>query len=939
MTESTQLQTAENNNAGVVKMEPPPPATSSSSSSAASASVASVASVAAAAAAHALSSLSSLSSSLSMAATGSALSPATPPPSSLHHSSGSGSAQGQHHNQQHYALKWNDFQTSILSSFRHLRDEEDFVDVTLACDERSFTAHKVVLSACSPYFRRLLKANPCEHPIVILRDVRSDDVENLLSFMYNGEVNVSHENLPDFLKTAHLLQIRGLADVNNGGYPYSKALSAALSNNNNNNNSSSHSNNSLNNNNNNINESSNQNKIGNYLSANQTQSGSHNSSNNSGSSNSSSSNNNSSTGNSNNNSGSLTSSLNSPFNAPQLPPAAVSASSAAAAAAAAASLTAAVAAAAAASSAPSGPAGAAAGGAASGTPAIQELKASSAASPVRKSNPNPSKANSNHWDLGEMEGNRKSHLTPPPQKRIKSADLFRAQHGISPERLLIDRDFPVAGQHPLTRNRSGRDTSKDRERNLELRESLLGQALESSNGQQANQKHDLGQSAGEDSNSSDTEPSDRGDGQHDGTLDGIDNQRSHSFPNAFLGLQGIPGLLPGPSGIGSDFVSRRSLEMRVRATDPRPCPKCGKIYRSAHTLRTHLEDKHTVCPGYRCVLCGTVAKSRNSLHSHMSRQHRGISTKDLPVLPMPSAFDPDLASRLLAKAGVKISPAELRARASPTGGSGGSSGGGGGGSGSGNGGQGKLDLSNASGGPLDDAEDSDEDPEDLTTGNGLYGMGGSSSDLSRYHESLLSNFGHASRMRNEAAAAAAALGQQPKDLGVPMPNSSAAGQSLLDTYLQFITENTFGMGMSQEQAAAAALRAKMAQLNAMGHSLESLPPGLLPGQFDLSKLAAGNPAFGQSGPGLTIEPIMRHDQPGVGGLSPNAHGPLALNSGSGHRMGGHEEAAEHEGLEMRRDGSEPMDLGLDNNQSGSNHEVANSDVEDNYSEDEGVHNT
>lgn len=105
----------------------------------------------------------------------------------------------------------------------------------------------------------------------------------------------------------------------------------------------------------------------------------------------------------------------------------------------------------------------------------------------------------------------------------------------------------------------------------------------------------------------------------------------------------------------------------MRATDPRPCPKCGKIYRSAHTLRTHLEDKHTVCPGYRCVLCGTVAKSRNSLHSHMSRQHRGISTKDLPVLPMPSPFDPELASRLLAKAGVKVTAAELRARSSPTG--------------------------------------------------------------------------------------------------------------------------------------------------------------------------------------------------------------------------------------------------------------------------------
>ena len=59
--------------------------------------------------------------------------------------------------EQQYSLRWNDFHSSILSSFRHLRDEEDFVDVTLACDSSSFTAHKVVLSACSPYFRRLLK--------------------------------------------------------------------------------------------------------------------------------------------------------------------------------------------------------------------------------------------------------------------------------------------------------------------------------------------------------------------------------------------------------------------------------------------------------------------------------------------------------------------------------------------------------------------------------------------------------------------------------------------------------------------------------------------------------------------------------------------------------------------------------------------------------------
>lgn len=95
------------------------------------------------------------------------------------------------------------------------------------------------------------------------------------------------------------------------------------------------------------------------------------------------------------------------------------------------------------------------------------------------------KTKANHWDLTDSDSNRNSHLTPPPQKRIKSADLFRAQHGISPERLLIDREFPVAGQHPLTRNRDrSRETSRDRDR--EMRESLLGQALENSNGLQVN---------------------------------------------------------------------------------------------------------------------------------------------------------------------------------------------------------------------------------------------------------------------------------------------------------------------------------------------------------------------------------------------------------------------------------------------------------------------
>ncbi|XP_026726688.1 protein abrupt-like isoform X6 [Trichoplusia ni] len=115
--------------------------------------------------------------------------------------------------EQQYSLRWNDFHSSMVSSFRRLRDEEDFVDVTLACAGATFTAHKVVLSACSPYFRKLLKANPCQHPIVILRDVHDKDMESLLRFMYQGEVHIGQEQLKEFLRAAQLLQVRGLTDV------------------------------------------------------------------------------------------------------------------------------------------------------------------------------------------------------------------------------------------------------------------------------------------------------------------------------------------------------------------------------------------------------------------------------------------------------------------------------------------------------------------------------------------------------------------------------------------------------------------------------------------------------------------------------------------------------------------------------------------------------
>lgn len=123
---------------------------------------------------------------------------------------------------QRFSLRWNNYQSHLVTAFESLLDEKDFIDVTLGVEGRKLPAHKMLLSACSPYFRELLKGNPCQHPIIILRDIKYDDLFSLLQFMYNGEVNVAQDQLNSFLKSAESLKIRGLTDnesENNGERP------------------------------------------------------------------------------------------------------------------------------------------------------------------------------------------------------------------------------------------------------------------------------------------------------------------------------------------------------------------------------------------------------------------------------------------------------------------------------------------------------------------------------------------------------------------------------------------------------------------------------------------------------------------------------------------------------------------------------------------------
>ncbi|XP_060650106.1 protein tramtrack, alpha isoform isoform X1 [Drosophila nasuta] len=115
---------------------------------------------------------------------------------------------------QRFCLRWNNHQSNLLSVFDQLLHAETFTDVTLAVEGQYLKAHKMVLSACSPYFNALFVNHPEKHPIVILKDVPYSDMKSLLDFMYRGEVSVDQERLTAFLRVAESLRIKGLTEVN-----------------------------------------------------------------------------------------------------------------------------------------------------------------------------------------------------------------------------------------------------------------------------------------------------------------------------------------------------------------------------------------------------------------------------------------------------------------------------------------------------------------------------------------------------------------------------------------------------------------------------------------------------------------------------------------------------------------------------------------------------
>ncbi|XP_063865784.1 longitudinals lacking protein, isoforms H/M/V-like isoform X2 [Scylla paramamosain] len=128
------------------------------------------------------------------------------------------------------SLKWNNHRTTFIHILGVLRDKQAYTDVTLACDGKFYSVHKLVLSTCSDYFCAMFDKTACKSPVIVLKDIKSEDLEALLDYMYLGEVNVRQSDLASLIKAAENLRIKGLAvpddeppNKNSGGAQPSRA--------------------------------------------------------------------------------------------------------------------------------------------------------------------------------------------------------------------------------------------------------------------------------------------------------------------------------------------------------------------------------------------------------------------------------------------------------------------------------------------------------------------------------------------------------------------------------------------------------------------------------------------------------------------------------------------------------------------------------------------
>lgn len=104
---------------------------------------------------------------------------------------------------------------SVLKQLNEFRSSNILCDATLCVDGRTFYAHKNILASCSPYFKAMFSSKmkeASETKPIILNDIEGHNMEELLKYIYTGEIELRHDNIRPIISAANYLLITSLKD-------------------------------------------------------------------------------------------------------------------------------------------------------------------------------------------------------------------------------------------------------------------------------------------------------------------------------------------------------------------------------------------------------------------------------------------------------------------------------------------------------------------------------------------------------------------------------------------------------------------------------------------------------------------------------------------------------------------------------------------------------
>lgn len=106
---------------------------------------------------------------------------------------------------------------ALLNEFNRFRGDRTLCDLILLVEQKEIHCHRIVLAACSPYFYGMFSTSQMKETLeskpVILNDITFEIMEQVLSFIYTGQILITVTNVKDIVAAANYFLMDNLKET------------------------------------------------------------------------------------------------------------------------------------------------------------------------------------------------------------------------------------------------------------------------------------------------------------------------------------------------------------------------------------------------------------------------------------------------------------------------------------------------------------------------------------------------------------------------------------------------------------------------------------------------------------------------------------------------------------------------------------------------------